>query len=367
MNEGTFPVLVGELGDTDHGPVVADHPLRLPRRRGARAPVTCAMRPRSTRSSRCASSPSPTTRSGSLAAPTRGPPRSSTASRASPRRCSPACTVRCGRWAPSTPADAPLPWWEPAVDASVNPWEDSICIGGVDVRKGTQGTTPSRPDRGPSHRRARPLPRRTRGHRGGCVLRCRRGAARCRRRRRRPRPRTCISGMVASCTSIPTKSSRCEARSSRGSATSSTETTASDARSLDICSPAHSLPTWPSSTTASEVCISRSTCSTGSTSWCSSTRWRPTKRPAPSVCSNRTEKVSRASRSTPTGWTRSAVLRMVAGARRRRRPGASSSAASRRPRRGHRAVAGRCRCRRTRRPHVHDFLAERNDPCSVAW
>ena len=38
----------------------------------------------------------------------------------------------------STPVDAALPWWEPAVDASVNPWEDSICIGGVDVRKGSK-------------------------------------------------------------------------------------------------------------------------------------------------------------------------------------------------------------------------------------
>jgi len=31
-----------------------------------------------------------------------------------------------------------LPWWEPAVDASVNPWEDSIRIGGVDVSKGSK-------------------------------------------------------------------------------------------------------------------------------------------------------------------------------------------------------------------------------------
>jgi hypothetical protein len=38
----------------------------------------------------------------------------------------------------STPVDAALPWWEPAVDASVNPWEDSICIGGVDVSKGSK-------------------------------------------------------------------------------------------------------------------------------------------------------------------------------------------------------------------------------------
>ncbi|MEJ7583327.1 MAG: hypothetical protein WKF43_04405 [Acidimicrobiales bacterium] len=31
-----------------------------------------------------------------------------------------------------------LPWWEPAVDAEVNPWEDTIRIGLVDVGKGTK-------------------------------------------------------------------------------------------------------------------------------------------------------------------------------------------------------------------------------------
>jgi len=35
-------------------------------------------------------------------------------------------------------AEAPLPWWEPAVDAAVNPWEDSILIGGTQVAKGTK-------------------------------------------------------------------------------------------------------------------------------------------------------------------------------------------------------------------------------------
>lgn len=40
-----------------------------------------------------------------------------------------------GAGAPS--ADV-LPWWEPAVDASVNPWEDSIDIAGVTVAKGSK-------------------------------------------------------------------------------------------------------------------------------------------------------------------------------------------------------------------------------------
>ncbi len=35
-------------------------------------------------------------------------------------------------------ADDLLPWWEPAVDASVNPWEDAIRIGGTEVRQGSR-------------------------------------------------------------------------------------------------------------------------------------------------------------------------------------------------------------------------------------
>jgi hypothetical protein len=38
----------------------------------------------------------------------------------------------------SAPQDDVLPWWEPAVDASVNPWEDSIQIAGVAVTKGSK-------------------------------------------------------------------------------------------------------------------------------------------------------------------------------------------------------------------------------------
>jgi hypothetical protein len=37
----------------------------------------------------------------------------------------------------SPPADG-LPWWEPAVDAEVNPWEDAIVIAGVSVSKGSK-------------------------------------------------------------------------------------------------------------------------------------------------------------------------------------------------------------------------------------
>ncbi|MDQ3294441.1 MAG: hypothetical protein M3527_08335 [Actinomycetota bacterium] len=39
---------------------------------------------------------------------------------------------------PASTDPAALPWWEPAVDAEVNPWEDSIRIDGIDVAKGTK-------------------------------------------------------------------------------------------------------------------------------------------------------------------------------------------------------------------------------------
>jgi hypothetical protein len=34
--------------------------------------------------------------------------------------------------------EEPLPWWEPAVDAAVDPWTDTICIDDVDVKKGSK-------------------------------------------------------------------------------------------------------------------------------------------------------------------------------------------------------------------------------------
>jgi hypothetical protein len=34
--------------------------------------------------------------------------------------------------------EKPLPWWEPAVDAEVDPWTDVICIDDVDVQKGSK-------------------------------------------------------------------------------------------------------------------------------------------------------------------------------------------------------------------------------------
>ena len=38
------------------------------------------------------------------------------------------------------PTDGPEapPWWDPGVDASVNPWVDAVQVGPVEVRKGTR-------------------------------------------------------------------------------------------------------------------------------------------------------------------------------------------------------------------------------------
>ena len=45
---------------------------------------------------------------------------------------------RRGERAPSTADDEPpLPWWEPAVDAAVDPWTDTVVVAGVEVRTGT--------------------------------------------------------------------------------------------------------------------------------------------------------------------------------------------------------------------------------------
>jgi hypothetical protein len=38
---------------------------------------------------------------------------------------------------PEPELDAAVPWWDPAADASVDPWTDSVVINGVDVGKGT--------------------------------------------------------------------------------------------------------------------------------------------------------------------------------------------------------------------------------------
>ena len=45
-------------------------------------------------------------------------------------------SVRSLRSVPDQPEA--LPWWEPAVDAAVNPWEDTVRIGAIDVGKGSK-------------------------------------------------------------------------------------------------------------------------------------------------------------------------------------------------------------------------------------
>jgi len=44
-------------------------------------------------------------------------------------------------------AEKPLPWWEPAVDAAVDPWTDVVLIDDVDIQKGSKVTLR------PGHRR----------------------------------------------------------------------------------------------------------------------------------------------------------------------------------------------------------------------
>jgi hypothetical protein len=47
---------------------------------------------------------------------------------------------------PGEPTSSAVPWWDPTADASVDPWTDSVVIGGVEVHKGTAVTLR------PSHR-----------------------------------------------------------------------------------------------------------------------------------------------------------------------------------------------------------------------
>jgi hypothetical protein len=45
----------------------------------------------------------------------------------------------------ATPDERPLPWWEPSVDAAVNPWSDTVTIAGIEVGAGS--TVRLRPSR----------------------------------------------------------------------------------------------------------------------------------------------------------------------------------------------------------------------------
>jgi hypothetical protein len=37
----------------------------------------------------------------------------------------------------STPGAVPAPWWDPASDESVDPWTDSVCVGGIELAQGS--------------------------------------------------------------------------------------------------------------------------------------------------------------------------------------------------------------------------------------
>ncbi len=75
----------------------------------------------------------------------------------------------------TTPGGSAPPWWDPAADASVDPWTDSVVVSGVRGR----GREPGGVAALASRRRPGPVPRRPRRHRRRCVP----------RRRRRPAPR----------------------------------------------------------------------------------------------------------------------------------------------------------------------------------
>ena len=99
----------------------------------------------------------------------------------------------------------PLPWWDPGVDAGVDPWTDTV----LDRRgRGRQGHAGAAAPVA-AGRRPRPVPRRPDGHGRRRVPRRRRRRARRRDRSTTTRPPSCSSGRAATCTSTPTRSSRC--------------------------------------------------------------------------------------------------------------------------------------------------------------
>ena len=188
--------------------VVADHPLRLPGG-GAREPGRLLRRDRDRRDPRAAGAHPDRRREG------RGPrhrsrgrrPSSTAATTCRPRSGS-GCTARSARSAlrprrrPAQPE--PLPWWDPGVDGAVDPWTDTVVVGGVEVGKGTRSCCdPSR--RADAHDL---FLAGQHGHRGRRVPRRRRRRARGGHPRRRPGDRAARVAGAVPATSTPTRS-RC--------------------------------------------------------------------------------------------------------------------------------------------------------------
>ena len=126
-----------------------------------------------------------------------------------------------------------VPWWEPAVDAAVDPWTDTVQVGGVEVATGTRCGSGRRaaPTRTTCSFAtwSRPSPACSTTSTTGSTSRSRSTTT---RRRRRCSPMAGIS------TSTPTRSSPSDERTAcswPGSATSSWVTTASASRSPNGC------------------------------------------------------------------------------------------------------------------------------------
>ena len=185
-NDGTFPVLIGAEGDADvvlSSPIILyDHPAVAPE-----SPATSATRPRSTRSSPCGCSPSPTTRRPRRGAPTPAPRRSSTAATTCRPRSGSACTARSARSARRRPRRGRRRARGAAVVGSGRRRRGRpVDRHHVDRRgRGRQGHAGPPPPL-PAGRRPRPLPRRPHGHGGRRVPRRRRRRAPGRHARRRP-------------------------------------------------------------------------------------------------------------------------------------------------------------------------------------
>src|SRR5262249_40423684 len=139
-NDGTFPVLVGGPGDTDvvlSSPIILyDHPAVAPESAGDFCDATeideiLALRVLTLTDEEKAEARGTDRRAAPIAE--RGaavPPEVGGRLRGAVRSIGPVVPHE-------EREPAALPWWEPGVDASVDPWTDTTWVGGVEVGKGT--------------------------------------------------------------------------------------------------------------------------------------------------------------------------------------------------------------------------------------
>ena len=148
-NDGTFPVLIGEEGESQvilSSPIILyDHPAVAPESPGDFCDATeideiLALRVLTLTDEEKAEARGTDRRAAAIVDRCDDmPPEVWERLHGAVRSIGPAADVAAGPDGAEPPEGngAELPWWEPAVDASVDPWTDTTWVGGVEVGKGT--------------------------------------------------------------------------------------------------------------------------------------------------------------------------------------------------------------------------------------